>query len=108
MKNQYNDLTALANNRSNHDISWLIFSNACMEWKVIDKNLTSQDIDRLFVAVNFDSDGLDNNEANSLCRYEFIEIIVRMGREKYFNKGLCETIAESTQIILEEFIIKNP
>lgn len=50
----------------------------------------------MFVTVNFDEEGLHNNEANSLCRYEFIEIIVRMGREKYYNKGLCETIAEGT------------
>ena len=54
---------------------------------MFDKNLTSGDIDRLFVAVNYEETDLDNNDDNSLCRYELSEMAARIGKEKYYEKG---------------------
>lgn len=89
-------------------ITWLDYSLACAQWKIIDKNLTSTDVDRLFIATNYEEVDLDNNDDNSLCRYEFFEIIARMGKVKYFEKGTCKTNAESTRRLIEEHILEYP
>ena len=47
------------------------FSAAVNNWKIIEKDLTTQDTDRSFVAANYDDVSLENNDENSLCRYEF-------------------------------------
>ena len=88
-------------------ITWLDFSNACVKWDCNDKNLTSTDIDRLFIAVNYDENDLDDNDDNSLCRYQFCEIAARIGREKYYNKGLTNTIHEGTRRFLEDNLVPN-
>ena len=80
------------------------FTAACNKWKIIDKNLSTQDMDRCFVATNFEEIDLDNNDDNSLCRYELMEIIVRMAKIKFFDKGKCKTIADATRMLIEEII----
>lgn len=57
-------------------------------------------IDRLFIATNVEMlpDGseatadmdekMDNNSDRDLCRYEFYEILVRMGAAKYKDTGI--------------------
>jgi hypothetical protein len=88
-------------------IGWLDYVNACDIWKIIDKNLTSQDVDRTFIAVNFEEVDLDNNDDKSLCRYEFLEITARLAKIKYFDKGICASIAESTEKLIVEYLIPN-
>lgn len=83
------------------------YSNACLTWKVLDQNLTSQDVDRLFIATNYEEVDLDNNDDNSLCRYEFLEIAARMGKCKFFDKGLTDTVAEGTRKLIAEWLIPN-
>lgn len=72
---------------------------------MIDKLLTSQDIDRTFIATNYEEVELENNDENSLCRYEFLEITARIGKIRYFDKGLCKTVAEATKRIIDEHIL---
>lgn len=74
---------------------------------MIDKNLTSTDIDRIFIATNYDEEDLEDNDDNSLCRYEFAEIIVRMAKVKYFDKGHLPTVHESLNELLKRYIIPN-
>jgi hypothetical protein len=85
----------------------LDYSNACNQWGVQDKNLTSQDIDRSFIATNYEEVDLDNNDDNSLCRYEFLEITARIAKIKYTEKGICKTNAEAVRRVIEESIIPN-
>lgn len=80
---------------------------ACSSWKVLDKNLTSGDIDRIFITTNFEEEDLEENDDNSLCRFEFIEIMARMAKTKFYDKGICATVWESCQKLLTEFIIPN-
>ena len=80
---------------------------ACSSWKVLDKNLTPTDVDRIFIATNFEEEELEENDDNSLCRFEFMEIVARMAKTKFFEKGICSTVWESCQKILVEFIIPN-
>ena len=39
-------------------------------------------------------------------RYEFLEIIVRLAKEMFKDKGICSTVHESIQKILTENIFK--
>ena len=98
----------IANTVSYPVISWLNFTNACQQWNLIDKSLTQTDIDRIFITVNFEEEQLEANDDSSLCRFEFLEIIVRMAKEKYYEKGKASTIAEATKLIIETFIVPNP
>lgn len=86
-------------------VTWMEFSDAVSKWRMIDKHLTSQDTDRAFVAVNFDSEALEGNDENSLCRYEFLEIIVRLAKIKYLEKGICLTHVEATKKLIDEYLI---
>ena len=45
-----------------------------------------------------------NNPGNAICRYQFLEIIVRLAGEKYKNPGVCGTFAESLSKLLNECI----
>jgi len=74
--------------------------------------LAVADIDRLFFAVNFeegaeDSDELDDNPENELCRYEFFELIVRMAKLKYENMKLGLSVPNSLRKFIEDHIKKN-
>ena len=83
------------------------FSKACKQWNIFDKYLSSVDVDRLFVAVNYEETDLDNNDDNSLCRYELSELAARIGKERYADKGLTSTVAEGTRRFIEEHLIPN-
>ena len=81
-------------------ITWMEFSNAVQMWDIIGSDrgdLTLQDMDRAFVATNYEEVELDNNDDNSLCRYELMEIIVRLAKMKFMDKGDYESFAEATQ-----------
>ena len=43
-------------------VTWLEYVNACYTWNVFDANLTTQDIDRLFIATNYEETDLENND----------------------------------------------
>ena len=104
MKNHFvNDIAS----KSYPVIDWLDFVSCCYSWKIVDKTLTSQDIDRIFVATNFEMDDLEENDDNSLCRFEFAEIITRLAKTKYFEKGTCSTVAESVNKLITDYIIPN-
>ena len=105
LKNEF--LNLCSNPKFYPVITWLEFSKACKQWQLFDEYLSSSDIDRLFVAVNYEETDLDNNDDNSLCRYEFSEIAARIGKEKYYDNGLTNSIAEGTRKLIEEHIIPN-
>ena len=76
-------------------------------WEIIGSDLTLQDMDRAFVATNYEEVDLDNNDDNSLCRYELMEIIVRLAKMKFMDKGDYESFAEATQKMIIDYIIPN-
>ena len=83
------------------------FCDAVIKWKMIDQNLTTQGTDGAFVATNYDGESLEGNDENSLCRYEFLEILVRLAKIKYLDKNICLTHVEATKRLIEECIIPN-
>lgn len=87
------------------NIGWLDFSNFCDRCQILDsKYLNRSALDRAFIAVNVDFDDLDDNPAQELCRYEFLEIIVRLAICKYQDLPLTQ--AEMTQKMIEDHIFK--
>lgn len=51
LKNEFNSL--ITNPKTYPGISWLDFADTCIAWKVMDKNLGSSDIDRIFIASTY-------------------------------------------------------
>ena len=104
LKNQF--LSCIAS-KSYPVIDWMDFVDACSKWKLLDQDLTTVDIDRIFIATNFEEEDLEENDDNSLCRFEFMEIIARMAKTKYFEKNKCKTVAESCERMITQLIIPN-
>jgi hypothetical protein len=75
----------------------------------MDKNVNLAAIDRSFIATNArkrDFEG-PSNASNALCRFEFMEIMVRLGSEKFRGPGLVKTFTEATLKLIEEVIIPH-
>ena len=49
---------------------------------------------------------VDDNPSQALNRYEFLEIITRLAKEVFKDKGICETVHESIKKLLDEHIFK--
>ena len=75
----------------------------------MDKNVNLAAIDRSFIATNVKKRGFEgpDSASNALCRYEFMEIMVRLGSEKYRGPGIVKTFTEATLRLIEECIIPN-
>jgi len=63
------------------------FANLCTSMNMLDKNVSSSTLDRLFIATNVELVEQEDNPDRDLCRFEFYEIIVRMGGAKYKDSG---------------------
>jgi hypothetical protein len=74
--------------------------------------LTEKEYEIAFERVNFEEDDDDENPVDELCRYEFMELIVRVAGKKY-NVGkktdpdkpaLCKTYTEALNRLIEEHL----
>ena len=68
-----------------------------------------EDIDRLFIAVNASSKGKSDNKINpdkQLCRYEFLEILIRIAIKYYCENGEIESEGDAVDLLWNEFL--NP
>jgi hypothetical protein len=50
---------------------------------------------------------MEGKDPTTICRYEFIESIVRFADQQFFQTGVCESISESLQRTIEEKILKH-
>lgn len=64
--------------------------------KINDKNINSGIVDTYFKATNFEEVEMDQNDDNSLCRFEFIEVIVRIAKGKYIDFGSMTSLSKAT------------
>lgn len=68
----------------------------CHEAGIIDKRGAKlANIDRVFIAVDQDTEGIENNEKRSFTRAEFMESLVRLADFKYKSQGRCETVPQA-------------
>jgi hypothetical protein len=48
----------------------------------------------------------DNNPDNALCRYEFLEVVVRLAKAKYMETGVTKSYSESVKLLFNNNINK--
>lgn len=86
------------------------FAKFCDDAEIIDKNCNVGMVDRAFIAVNYEEENLDDNPNRELCRYEFMEILIRIADFKYrqnkVEKEKAKTFAEAYQRVLDELFAK--
>jgi hypothetical protein len=59
-----------------------------------------------FIATNVELESILENPDRDLNRYEFYEIILRIGIEKYKKSGKIDNIATCFRMILNEHVYK--
>ncbi len=65
-------------------ITWLDYAQWIKKIGIVDDiNLPMATFDRMFIACNIEEEDLEDNPDRALCRYEFLEILVRMTYAKY-------------------------
>lgn len=105
IKDMFNHSIALSSFPS---ISWIDFGNMCTSWKILDtRTCTMLTIDRLFIATNVELIEQEDNPDRDLCRFEFYEIITRLGNAKYKDSGQVKTWDEALRLIIENNLIPN-
>ena len=88
-------------------ISWLDFSDFCQKWKIIDKNCSLADIDRIFIATWVSLEEGSEGKSNGLWRHQFYEIIVRIAKQKYFTPGITDSMSTAVDMILNQHILPH-
>mmetsp|Transcript_33982 Transcript_33982/g.33126 ORF Transcript_33982/g.33126 Transcript_33982/m.33126 type:complete len:307 (+) Transcript_33982:58-978(+) len=88
-------------------ISWIDFTNYCEICKIPDKSVVLATIDRLFIATNVELEAMDDNPDKALCRYEYLEILVRIANAKFRETGVVGTHSEAFQKLLDENILST-
>jgi hypothetical protein len=76
--------------------------------KILDKNFGQSSSDRMFIAANFrnrETPEVPGMPGNALCRFEFLEIVIRIAREKFGH--LKEAISLSLERLLEDYMKPN-
>jgi len=98
----------LASKSNFPSVTNLDFTTFCDNCKMIDaKTFNLADIDRLFIATNVEIVANDENPDKELCRFEFFEILLRIGDFKYRQKGVCNTYSEALEKIVKENVFAN-
>lgn len=68
--------------------------------KVIDNSFTLSDVGINWSAANSNKDKTQtNNSGNGLCRYEFLEIMVRIANDKFIRNKITNNIVEAIMIL---------
>ncbi len=77
--------------------------------KLIDNNLDLPAVDRDFIAAQYVEEKVEGavNPLNALCRYQFLEILVRVAKTKFEIKGQAFSHSACLEKLLSECILKN-
>lgn len=89
-------------------ISWNDFTLFVNKCQIVDKNLILATVDRLFIATNTSagsSSGMKNEQG--LCRFDFLEILVRVAAAKFRDPGIVPTASEAVDKLLTENVFPN-
>ena len=71
--------------------------------------MSLSDIDRCFIATNLANPDIryilnEDNAENSLCRFEFVEILTRIADMKYVKSKLIENITIAVMTLITNFV----
>ena len=81
-----------------YDLGWEEFEAFCSDHKIIDSHCTAQVVNDIFLVTNVELEADAENDADSLTRFEFIEMLVRIALYKYPNLkaggAICRLLRE--------------
>jgi hypothetical protein len=80
------------------------FGNYCKSVGLMDKNVTTSTLDRLFISTNVELVEMDDNPDKSLQRFELLEIMIRISGAKYKDVGGAVNYADGLKKILDGHI----
>jgi hypothetical protein len=84
------------------------FSSFVKRSELVDKNLNLSDVDRTLIATNVSLNPYKNSSERELHRYEFVEVIVRLGKNKYVDCGIIDSIHDAFEkLVIDHIIPKN-
>ncbi|CAK78575.1 unnamed protein product (macronuclear) [Paramecium tetraurelia] len=86
-------------------ISNNVISDFAFETGLFDKTFKLSDLDLKFIATcaaSFETERNHRNPERALCRYQFMEFLVRVSMVKYLEHKLANNIAESVQLLLDQ------
>ena len=84
-------------------VGWMNFGLFAEQVAVVDAahHVSLETVDRAFIATNYDVEHTEGNPEKQLCRYEFLEILVRLAGEKYRrSEGEITTYAGALETFL--------
>lgn len=85
----------------------LTFNNMMQLAGVPDKAVSPLILDIYFKAVNFEEgEDQEGNDDNSLIRFEFFEILVRIAKGKYVETKKVMNLAEATEKLINDHILQ--
>lgn len=73
--------------------------------KIMDKNVNLSTVDRQFIATNVSTNPYKQSAERELHRYEFVEVIVRLGISKYKDPKIAPNLHEAAEMILSNDVI---
>ena len=81
-----------------YDLGWEEFEAFCTDHRIIDSHCTAQVVNDIFLVTNVELESDAENDADSLTRFEFIEMLVRIALYKYPNLkaggAICRLLRE--------------
>jgi hypothetical protein len=87
-------------------IGMLDFGKFCEKCNLLDNEyMNIGTIDTIFKSTNYEVVDLEDNPDNSLCRYEFCEVLVRLALQKF--KDETSTAFEKFHKLVNDYIIPN-
>jgi hypothetical protein len=87
-------------------INWINSADFIRDCNCLDSNVIQTTVDRLFIATNQELEKSEENPANALERYEFMEFLARIAEKKFKEPKICKTYTEAVEKLLEEHIFK--
>jgi NLR family CARD domain-containing protein 3 len=104
LKNTFTDLIAKEVD-DYPNVGWLSFSTFAERCHLVDGHCRPADIDRLFIAVNFEEVKTDENPDKLLTRYEFLELIVRVAGEKFVKPRKIRNYPDAIEKLITDHIL---
>lgn len=94
------------------EMSLVQFHKFCQDCNIPDnRTCKSTDLDTMFISTNFEEESntqeSDANDDNALCRFEFLEIIVRIAFGKYIYSKEMKDASDSVARLMSECIEAN-
>ncbi len=75
---------------------------------MLDSKVSQDSLDRCYIAANIDIEKIEGiyTPSDSLNRFKFLEVIVRIAKAKYIETGLTKSYPDAIQLLMDNNILK--